>query len=370
MFKNVVSIVFLMVSNHLIAQITNTGLMDTVAGTSINKLTIGGYVDMYYGNTFSNTNGNNIPYFVSMARNNELTLNLAYLDLRYSSKNLRARVVPGFGTYMNANYADEPGTLRNIVEGSAGIKLSKTKEIWLDAGVLGSPYTNESAISKDHLMYTRSFAPEYVPYYLSGAKLSFPINKKFNAYIYLLNGWQQIQDNNSAKSIGTQIEFRPNDNNLFNWNTYFGDEKSATSPNFRMRYFTDLYWIYNKNKFSATACVYVGNQIKLDSTAIKTNNIWWQGNIIGRYSFTKRLSLSARMEYFNDEHNIQIAPINVAGAFRTFSGGLCLNVKVNENALFRFEGRQFLSNCNIYIDNNNAPTRTMTWLISNMTVWF
>ncbi|NJN00112.1 MAG: outer membrane beta-barrel protein, partial [Phormidesmis sp. RL_2_1] len=53
-------------------------------------------------------------------------------------------------------------------------QLFKNKQIWLDAGVFGSPYTNESAISKDHLMYTRSFAPEYVPYYLAGVKLSVP----------------------------------------------------------------------------------------------------------------------------------------------------------------------------------------------------
>ncbi|MBK9566085.1 MAG: porin [Saprospiraceae bacterium] len=344
--------------------------MDTEAGTTVNKLTIGGYVDMYYGNTFSNTNGNNVPYFVNMARNNELTLNLAYLDLRYSSKNFRARVVPGFGTYMNANYAAEPGTLRNIVEGSAGIKLSRTKEIWLDAGVLGSPYTNESAISKDHLMYTRSFAPEYVPYYLSGVKLSFLISKKVNAYLYLLNGWQQIQDNNSGKSIGTQIEFRPDDNNLINWNTYIGDERSITSPDFRTRYFTDLYWIYNKNKFSATACVYVGNQVKSGSPTVQSSNIWWQGNAIGRYSFTERFSVSARVEYFNDENNIQITPVNPVGAFKTFSGGVCLNIKVNENAMFRFEGRQFISNSKLYLDNNNNPSNNMTWLISNMTVWF
>lgn len=370
MFKNIIITLFFIITNQLVAQVTNTGLMDTVAGTSVNKLTIGGYVDLYYGNTFSNTNSNNIPYFVSMARNNELTVNLAYLDLRYNSENFRARIVPGFGTYMNANYAAEPGSLRNIVEGSAGVKLSKTKEIWLDAGVLGSPYTNESAISKDHLMYTRSLAPEYVPYYLSGVKLSMPLSSKVNAYLYLLNGWQQIQDNNAGKSLGTQIEYRPDGNNLINWNTYIGDERSVASPESRMRYFTDLYWIYNKNKFSATACVYVGNQIKTGSPTVQSNNIWWQGNFIGRYSFTDRISLSGRVEYFNDENNIQITPINSVGAFKTFSGGLCLNVKVNENAMFRFEGRHFTSNSELYLDNNNVPTKNMTWIISNMTVWF
>ncbi|MDL5044680.1 outer membrane beta-barrel protein [Oscillatoria amoena NRMC-F 0135] len=191
------------------AQVTNTGVMDTTDVQKEGKVTVGGYVDAYYGFDFNEPKSGDRSYFVSMARHNEFTINLAYADIKYSSQNIRARFVPGFGTYINANYAAEPGVLKNIVEGYTGIRLSQKREVWLDAGVFGSPYTNESAISKDHLMYTRSFAPEYVPYYLSGLKLSYTLNSKVNLYLYLLNGWQQIQDLNSDKSIGTQVEYRP-----------------------------------------------------------------------------------------------------------------------------------------------------------------
>jgi hypothetical protein len=364
------TIVIFIFTTSGIAQVSNTGVMDTTSGTKLEKLSIGGYIDTYYGGFFSETIENNIPYFVSMNRSNEANINLAYIDLRYHTPTFRARFVPGFGTYMNANYAAEQGSLKNIVEASTGFKLSKKKEIWLDAGVLGSPFTNESAISKDHLMYTRSFAPEYVPYYLCGVKISVPLSKKVNAYLYLLNGWQQIKDNNSGKSIGTQIEYRPNNNNLFNWNNYLGDESSVFVPNFGIRYFTDIFWIYNKNKFSTTACAYIGNQKKTDSLNVSSNNIWWQTNIIGRYSFTKKLSISGRIEYFNDEHNVQITPINPVGGFNTFSGGLCMNIQLNENALFRLEGRQFFSEKNNYLDSDGNPANRMTWIVSNITVWF
>jgi hypothetical protein len=345
--------------------------MDTSGGAHIDKLTIGGYMDMYYGGVFSKVSDNKVPYFVSMNRHNEFTLNLAYIDLRYDKENFRARFVPGFGSYMNANYATEPGTLQNIVEALAGFRLSKKKDVWLDAGVLGSPYTNESAISKDHLMYTRSFAPEYVPYYLSGLKLSAPLSKKVNAYLYLINGWQQIRDNNSGKSVGTQMEYRPNKNNLINWNTYLGSELADSSPENRMRYFTDVYWIFNpKGKVSITSCAYIGNQQREDSLKKQTDNIWWQANFICRYSFNKKYSLSGRVEYFKDDHNVQITPINRKGAFSAFSTGLCLNIKANENALLRFEGRQFLSDKNMFRDSKGNPANRMTWIVSNLTVWF
>lgn len=366
-----VTLVLMSLSFHsLYSQVSNTGLADTTGGIQIEKLSIGGYIDLYYGNHFSNADNDQVPYFVSMSRANELNVNLAYIDLRYHNPSFRARLIPGFGTYMNANYNAEPATLKNLVECSAGIKLSKSKEIWLDAGILGSPYTNESAISKDHLMYTRSLAPEYVPYYLSGIKLSVVLNSKINAYLFLLNGWQQIQDQNAGKSIGTQIEYRPNTNHLINWNTYIGDERSEASPNFRMRYFSDIYWIFKKDKYTATACFYVGNQTKQNPFSTSENHIWWQGNIIGQYAFHEKYSLAGRLEYFNDIHNIQISPITGNRPFKTFSGGLCLNVKVDKNAMFRLEGRHFFSDELVYTNRNNTPIKNMTWLVSNITVWF
>lgn len=359
----------LFVFNLAKSQVSNTGLMDTVGGVKIGQLSIGGYIDAYFGGG-PNVN-NSMPYFVSSAQINEFNINLAYIDLRYSDHSFRARFAPGMGTYMNANYQAEQGTLRNIVEASAGFRVFKNKEIWVDAGILGSPYTNESAVSKDHLMYTRSFAPEYVPYYLSGIKITTPLSSKMLFYTYILNGWQQIHDNNSGKALGTQLEYRPDNLNLINWNTYIGDESSSSAPDNRMRYFTDLYWVHNPDGvFSITSCVYAGNQKRKQGNEL-TNNYWWQANFIGRFSFNERLSLSGRVEYFSDANNVQISAINpnISG-FSAFSGGLCLNVKIKKQALLRFDGRYFGAKDNLFIDKNNLPSKSALWLVSNMTVWF
>jgi hypothetical protein len=369
MKKLFIYINFLLLSHPVWTQVSNTGLLDTASGTALDKLIISGYIDTYYGVTNSKTENNNIPYFITMQRNNELNVNLAFIDLRYRTNNFRARFIPGFGTYVNANYSNENGTLKNIIESSIGFKLFKNKDIWIDAGVLGSPYTNESVISKDHLMYTRSFAPEYVPYYLSGIKLTVPLNQKFMAYLYLLNGWQVIQDNNSKKSLGTQLEYRPNQYHLFNWNTYIGNEQSHSAVHFKMRYFTDVYWIYAKNKWAATSCLYVGNQVTNENNSSK-NNIWWQANLIGKYAFNSSYSLSGRIEYFKDPNNIHIISTNLIPGFSSFSGGLCFNYNVNKNAVFRLEARQFWAENNHYLSKIGNPDNKMTWIISNITAYF
>ena len=339
-------------------------LVDSISSGS-GKITLEGYLDTYFIYDFNKPSSGDRPYFVSMARHNEMTINLAYMAVKYSSSRLRARFAPGFGTYMNANYSQEPGTLKNILEGYAGVKLWEDKNIWVDAGVFNSHYTNESAVSKDHLAYTRSFAPEYVPYYLAGIKLTIPLSEKWNAYLYLLNGWQQIQDQNKGKSLGTQLEYRPSEGWLINWSTYVGSEESSSHPEFRVRYFSDVYFIYTKEKWSATGCVYYGVQQRSGTSSAA----WWQANLIGQYSITKKLSITGRVEYFNDPEEVQISPITNASGFNSFSSSVGMNLKVTENALFRIEGRTFLSDKYVYGRNNEA-VKNSNLLAANLTVWF
>lgn len=361
--KTLYCLLLTLAASDALAQIANTRTMDTTDFNYQGKITIEGYVDGYYAYDFNRPGDGNKPYAVSMSRHNEMTVNLAFIDLKYSSSRLRSRVVPAFGTYVNANYADEPGVLKNLLEASAGVKLSRTKAIWLDFGVFGSPYTNESAISKDHLAYTRSFAPEYVPYYLSGLKLSATLSGKVNAYLYVVNGWQQIQDNNSGKSIGTQLEYRPGDHWLINWNTYVGSERSAVKPDFTTRYFSDVYFIYARGRWSSTGCIYAGRQDRSAEPAA----FWWQANLIGRYNLTGKLSMTGRVEYFSDPSTVVV--ISSPGPFTTYSGSLGLNYKPADNMLLRVEHRTYFSQDDVYTRNGSAVA-TGNVLTSNITIWF
>jgi hypothetical protein len=346
-------------------QVVNTATMDTTDFSLKGTVTVQGYIDAYYAYNFNEPPSGHQPYFVSMSRHNEMTINLAYIDIKYSASHVRARFVPGFGTYINDNYAAETGVLKNIVEASAGVSLSKKRGIWLDAGVFGSPYTNESAISKDHLAYTRSFAPEYVPYYLSGLKLTVPLSAKVNVYAYLLNGWQQIVDQNKYKSIGTQLEVRLTDKLLLNWNTYFGKERSAGDSTIGNRMFSDVYFIYSGGKFSATGCIYGGLQDQAENKRAE----WWQANIIGRYNLTDKLSVTGRLEYFSDPSQVQIVPVTDVQGFRSYSSSLGINYLVADNAMLRLEGRTFFSDDNVYLRNETAVSDSNT-ITANITIWF
>ena len=371
MHKKIFLFYFLFTLNNFYTQVVNTGMTTNFDSLESGKVIIGGYLDTYYGYDFSQPDSYDRAYSVTSSRHNEININFAYIDLKYANEKVRGRIVPGFGTYINSNYSAEQGTLKNLVEANGGVCLSAKRNIWVDAGILGSPYTNETVISKDHLMYSRSFGAEYAPYYLSGVKLSYPINKKLSSYFYVINGWQAIFDVNNPLSVATQIEYRPTNKILLNWDTYLGDETSGNNPNFRTRYFTDLYAIYDGGKkFSFTSCAYIGLQNLKDSLNIQSNAIWWHANFTGSYKFKENISLSGRLEYYSDPNSVQIHPITSAIGFSTYSGGLCFNVKISKHAMLRIEDRVYYSDQKVYLDRNGKELNATNLLISSLAVWF
>jgi hypothetical protein len=341
------------------------------AGDTTRTVTLEGYADVYYGFDFNKPKDGNRPYFVSYNRHNEINLNLAYLSITYNSEGARATFTPGFGTYMNQNYAAERLTLQNIVEANVGVKIFKDKKIWIDAGILGSPYTVESAVAFDQLLYTRSFGAEYSPYYLTGVKLSWPLSRKTTLYLFVVNGWQVIDDPNSPLSFASQLEIKPSDKLTIHWNTYAGDEHTPAAPDNKGRYFTDVHGLFNpSHKIDLAVDAYFGWQNLADSTGEKTPATWGQGNLNARYHFDKSNSISARAEYYRDNHSIFVVPVTGISGFDCFSYSLGYNLLITKNVLFRFEGRYFNSTKNIFYNEKHKPVDNDMLIIAGLIAKF
>lgn len=354
---------------HLNAQVVNTGMTDEYDSLELGKIKFEGFVDTYYSYSFSNSAQKERNYAVSSTQLNEFNINLAYISVQYKNDKVRFKFIPGFGTYINANYSSEAGSLKFLIEGNVGVQLSQKKGIWLDAGVLASPFTNENALSKDHLMYIRSMGSDYVPYYLSGIRLTLPVSKKLNSYFYVVNGWQQIDNmNNGLAAIG-QLEFRPTDKLLVNWDVYAGDERSDVQPNFRLRTFSDIYIIAQWNKkWSTTASLYFGNQqIKLIDKTV--NYPWNQCNIVQAMTLPKGLTIALRGEYFNDPHKVMIQPQN-SGSFSTFGIGSCLTYKTSQKSHVRLDIEHLKGRSTNFLSKNGTPISHSTQITCNLSVWF
>jgi len=325
-----------------------------------NPLTLTGYAEAYYLQDFNRPLNNTRPGFVySHNRTNEVNLNLAFLKANYSKDKLRANLAIGAGTYMNANYAAEPGVLKNIYEANVGIKLSEQHDLWIDVGILPSHIGFESAIGKDNWTLTRSLLADNSPYFEAGAKLGYTSKsgKWYMAVLYL-NGWQRIQrvDGNSTPAFGHQLTFKPADGVTLNSSSFIGSDKADSIR--QMRYFHNLYaQVQLSKQFGLIAGFDFGAE-QQEKGGSKYNT-WYTPVIIARYAPTEKVSLTARGEYYQDKAGVIIATGTPSG-FKTWGYSMNVDYQVLPNLVWRTELRNLSSKDDIFLKRNGTFTGNST----------
>ncbi|MCX8474058.1 MAG: porin [Sediminibacterium sp.] len=318
-----------------------------------NPLKISGYLEIYYGYDFANPPDHNRPNFVySYNRSNEVNVNLGYIQATYLTRNVRANVALMAGTYANANLAAEPSVLKNIFQANAGIKLSKKKNLGVDAGIFTSHLGFESAIGKECWNLTRSILADNSPYYESGVKISYTSdNQKWFISGLFLNGWQNIQrhSGNNTPAFGHQLTFMPNSKITQNSSSFIG---SDTPDSIRqMRYFHNFYGQFLlTNNFGIIVGFDIGAQQKTKNSS--DYNIWYSPVLILKYTSVDKISISARGEYYSDINGVIINTATLNG-FETFGYSLNLDYQIMNNMVWRIEGRGFTSKDKIFTLNDS-----------------
>lgn len=346
---------------------------DTTRATTVeatNPLTFSGYVEGYYSYDFNKPDNNTRPSFLySHNRHNEFNVNLAFVKGSYNTDRLRANLALATGTYMNANYAAEPATLKNVYEANAGYKLSARKNIWLDIGIMPSHIGFESAVSKDDWTLTRSLVAENSPYFESGAKLTYGSDDgKLTVSALALNGWQRITriEENSLVSFGTQVYYKPTANVALNYSTFFGTDKPNAARLYRS--YHNLYGVFQfTDKIGLTAGFDIGTEDK--STTNKDNNTWYTPVGILRLTPSDRWAFAIRGEYFSDENGVIISSGTTNG-FKT--RGLSANVDFLplKNAALRLELRNLTSKDKIFTDADGNRDNSNTAITFSTAISF
>jgi hypothetical protein len=336
----------------------------------LSPLTISGYVEAYYGGDFNNPVGNTRPAFLySFNKNNEAAVNLAFLRGSYATSMFRANLALALGTYMKANYALEPGFLGNFYEGNVGIKLSRERNLWLDAGVFPSHIGLESAVGKDNWTLTRSIEADNTPYYESGAKIGYTsTDEKWFVSALILNGWQHIKpvEGSSLPSFGTQVTYKPSPGITLNSSTFLGTDKPDSSR--RMRYFHNFYGIFQlDDRLAATVNFDIGaEQAGKHEEAM---NLWFSSMVALRYTPTTNTAVTLRGEYYDDRHGVIIASKTPNG-FKTWGLSANFDYRLTGNLLWRIEARTLGSKDEIFILRDGTARSGNTFITTSVIAHF
>ncbi len=350
-------------------------IMAIISGTAQdsvkqNALQISGYAEVYCQYDFNNPISNSKYASVySFNRNNEVTLNLGFLKAAYQNDKLRANLALAVGTYMNANYAAEAGTFKNMLEANIGLKISKQKNLWLDAGIFPSHIGFESAIGKDCWNLTRSILADNSPYFETGVKLGYTSpNEKLFLSALLLNGWQRIQrpEGNSTPAFGTQITFKLNKNITLNASSFIGSDKPDSVR--QMRYFHNFYGIFQLNKkWGAIIGFDIGAEQKNKGSIAM--NTWYSPVLIVKYAAGNKIALAVRGEYYADKNGVIIST-GTDNGFQTWGLSANLDYLIANYIIWRIEAKTWSSKDKIFEKRNSNLSGVCNNLVTAIAINF
>ena len=342
---------------------------DSTQTAKPNPFTFSAYLETYYTYDFGSPENHTRPGFIySHNRHNEVSLNLGFIKAAYATDNVRANLSLMAGTYANANLAAEPGVLKNIYEANAGVKISKKKNLWIDAGIFAAHIGYESAISKDCWTLTRSILAENSPYFETGAKITYTsINGKWLVSGLLLNGWQHIQrvDGNNTPAFGHQLTWKPNGKITLNSGSFIGNDKPDSLR--QMRYFHNLYGIFQiTEKFGIITGFDIGVEQKAKGS--KQFNNWYSPVLICKFNTTDKASVAVRGEYYCDENGVIIGT-GTPNGFKTWGYSINFDYLIRQNIMWRLEARGFSGKDKTFM-KDGKPTSTNFFLTTSLAVSF
>lgn len=318
--------------------------LDAQSSDTTTRIRLSGFVDTYYAYDLTRPADGERRFTTQSVRHDEVNVNLAWLGITVERRQARARLAVQAGTSVQANYAGEPRTgatsgpdlARLIQEAVVGVRLAD--RLWLDGGVYLSYIGLESWSSFENLTYTRSLVADYTPYYLSGAKLTWAATPRLTAQFHVMNGWQNIAENNRGKAIGSRFDYAASPSITLSYANFVGNERPSGSRS--------VLRVYNQVMIKGTRAsgtqwqgqVDVGHQDRSD----------WYGLVaVLRQPVTDHVALTGRVERFSDPDQVIIGT-GLQDGFTGNGASAGVDVTIDRGVQWRSELRGIRTTAALY----------------------
>lgn len=319
-----------------------------------------GNIDTYYAWDFNRPQSGERSYTTQPIKHDAFSLNLASLGVSTNQEKNRAKLVMQYGDSVDANYsAEEPNAgagIKHIQEALVGFKVSEN--LWIDAGIYLGHIGNESWISKDNWNYSRGLLADFSPYYASGVRLS-GTHKQNTWQMHLMNGWQNIRENNSGKALGFQYSWGD-----ITSNSFLGHELSPSGGSGE-RLFHDLVGEIKFSNFSSRWALDLGAQ----RIAGERKYVAWGGaslQFLAPLNDNWRAGL--RLEYFQDKKSV-VTETQMSDGFQVYGASVNFDHVIDVQTLVRFELRTLNATNQIY-PNKSDFAKHDNFLVTSLALGF
>lgn len=239
-------------------------------------------------------------------RNFDLRTNTG--DINYGEFAIETPVEPigfradfGFGrTTQIVQGSEQAGrAFRYIQQAYVSARPFKGKGLQFDFGKFVTSAGAEVIESHGNWNYSRSLLFSWaIPFYHMGLRTTVPVHKNYTAGFQLVNGWNNVEDTNGAKTVGLTGALTVGKVTWFH-NYYVGREKpdidGISQPGVRNLFDTTVLVTP-----SSSTAFYINFDIGSDKRVGPGSDRWYGIAAAARFAVTKRLAFAPRVEWFKD----------------------------------------------------------------------
>ena len=204
--------------------------------------------------------------------------------------------------------------------------------------------------ARDNPNYSRSFLFNYAePLTHTGFMASYPVSDQWTASLYLVNGWDNTDDNNQGKTGALSVAYTPMEQFSTTLNLMYGPEKDNNNHDDRFL----LDWVGTVKPIKNLSFILNIDYGTDQHSAPDGGEAKWYGwAVIGKYDFNDWFSVALRGEYFNDPQGFRTGT-----AQRLKEITLTPQFVVAKNLLVRPEYRHDWSNMESFPGSTGSNTK-------------
>ncbi len=335
----------------------------------LGSTTLSGFVDLNYGFNFNQPTLRSSELRSFGARSNQFALNLVELAIDKPAEAANSRVgyhlALGFGDAMNAVNASDPGGLafaQYLKEAYFSYLAPVGSGLTVDVGKFVTPAGAEVIENKDDWDYSRGLLFSYaIPCYHFGVRAKYVFDRKYALTGYVVNGWNDVVDNNTGKTLGVSFAWTPNRRFGITQNYIAGPEGPNTNSHWRQ--LSDTIVTYSPTgKLSLMLNYDCGRG---DFLPGGIQSVFWTG--IGgyiRYALSTRYAIATRYEYYDDHDGFTTGtPQHLSEVTQT------MERLIGHALLGRLELRHDFSNAPVFL-KGGAPVAAQTTVTAGMVYQF
>jgi hypothetical protein len=311
-----------------------------------------GLVDTYY-DWYSTKPTGDAPLRNFDTKHNQFGLSLMEVGLaKVPTAASRAgfRVDLDYGPTAALVTAFEPGGLgvfQNIQQAYVSYLAPAGNGLQFDVGKFVTQHGAEVIEAKDNWNYSRSlmFALA-IPYYHMGVRATYAVNDKVTLAGVLVNGWNNVVENNDGKTVGVQLVLKPTGAVSIVQNYMTGPEQAGNDDDWRKLSDTLV-------TITATPKVSLMANYDFGQDTVGGQSMKWQG-LAGYIKFQANdtCAFIPRVEWYKDEDGF------TTGAAQTLKDvTLTGEVKLTPALIWRLEYRGDFSDTDFYTKKSGARSK-------------